>query len=146
MANYKWEVGFVFLDNNYFKDAIRTYVIHVGRNLKFVKNDSKRVRVGCLGAQNKCQRSAYCSYVSSRKIWQLRKLLVFHSCSKEFKINIIKAKWLSETLDRTLIENPKLKINDVRQRALRKWNTHVSISTARKARALVITLSLTRSN
>jgi len=104
--------------------------------MKFLKNDSKRVRVGCLGAQNKCQWSAYCSYVCSRKIWQLRKLLDVHSCSKEFKINIIKAKWLSETLDQTLIDNPKLKINDVRQRALRKWNTHVSISTARKARAM----------
>jgi len=104
--------------------------------MKFLKNDSKRVRVGCLGAQNKCQWSAYCSYVRSRKNWQLRKLLDVHSCSREFKINIIKAKWLSETLDRTLIENPKLKINDVRQRALRKWNTHVSISTARKVRAM----------
>jgi len=39
-------------------------------------------------------------------------------------------------LDQTLIENPKLKINDVRQRALRKWNTHVSISTTRKAKAM----------
>ena len=136
MADYKWEVGTVFLDNNHFKDAIRAYAIHAGRNMKFLKNDSKRVRVGCLGAQNKCQWSAYCSYVRSRKIWQLRKLLDVHSCSREFKINIIKAKWLSETLDQTLIENPKLKINDVRQRALRKWNTHVSISTARKARAM----------
>jgi len=137
MTDYKWEVGTVFLDNNHFKDVIRTYAIHAGRNMKFLKNDSKRVRVGCLGAQNKCQWFAYCSYVRSRKIWQLRKLLDVHSCSREFKINIIKAKWLSETLDQTLIENPKLKINDVTQRALRKWNTHVSISTARKARAMV---------
>jgi len=52
MADYKWEVGTVFLDNNHFKDAIRTYAIHAGRNLKFLKNDSKRVRVGCLGAHN----------------------------------------------------------------------------------------------
>jgi len=137
MADYKWEVGTAFLDNNHFKDATRAYAIHAGRNLKFLKNDSNRVRVGCFGAQNKCQWSVYCSYVRSRKIWQLRKLLDVHSCSREFKINIIKVKWLSETLDQTLIENPKLKINDVRQRALRKWNTHVSISTARKARAMV---------
>ena len=136
MANYKWEVGTVFLENNHFKDAIRTYAIHAGRNMKFLKNDSKIVRVGCLGAQNKCQLSAYCSYVRSRKIWQLRKLLDVHCCTREFKINIIKAKWLSETLDRTLIENSKLKINDVRQRALRKWNTHVPISITRKARTM----------
>ena len=104
--------------------------------MKFLKNDSKRVRVGYLGAQNNCQWYAYCSYIPSRKIWKLRKLLDVHSCSREFKINIIKAKWLSETLDRTLIENPKLKRNDVRQRDLRKWNTHMSISTTRKARAM----------
>jgi len=40
----------------------------------------------------------------------------------------------------TLIENLKLKINDVRQRALRKWNTHVSISTTHKARALAVNI------
>jgi len=69
MVDYKWEVRIVFLDNNHFKDVIRTYAIHVGRNMKFLKNDSKRVRVGCLGAQNKCQWSTYCSYVPSCKIW-----------------------------------------------------------------------------
>ena len=59
-------------------------------------------------------------------------ILDVHSYSREFKINM----WLSETLDRTLIENPKLKINDVRQRALRKWITHVLISTTRKVRTM----------
>jgi len=59
MADYKCEVGTVFLDKNHFKDVVRTYAIHAGRNLKFLKNDSKRVRVGCLGAQNKCQWSGF---------------------------------------------------------------------------------------
>ena len=54
MVDYKWEVGTVFLNNNHFKDVIRTYAIHAERNMKFLKNDSKRVRIGCLGAQNKC--------------------------------------------------------------------------------------------
>ncbi|XP_047168923.1 uncharacterized protein LOC124837561 [Vigna umbellata] len=39
-------------------------------------------------------------------------------------------KWLSETLDNSLHENPNLKINEIRSKALRKWNTNVTISKA----------------
>ncbi|XP_017426215.1 uncharacterized protein LOC108334790 [Vigna angularis] len=51
MADYKWEVGTIFSGKEDFKDAIRRYVVHAGRDLKFVKNDNRRVRVRCMGAQ-----------------------------------------------------------------------------------------------
>ncbi|XP_017423618.1 uncharacterized protein LOC108332827 [Vigna angularis] len=51
MADYKWEVGTLFIDKNDFKEAIRSYVVHTGRALKFVKNDKCRVRVRCMGGQ-----------------------------------------------------------------------------------------------
>ncbi|XP_047159356.1 uncharacterized protein LOC124829828 [Vigna umbellata] len=34
-----------------FKEAIRSYVVHTERALKFVKNDKRRVRVRCMGGQ-----------------------------------------------------------------------------------------------
>jgi len=45
MANYRWEVGTTFVDKEQFFDGVRMYVVHVGRNLKFEKNDKERVRV-----------------------------------------------------------------------------------------------------
>ncbi|XP_047178708.1 uncharacterized protein LOC124845628 [Vigna umbellata] len=46
------------------------------------------------------------------------------------------AKWLSETLDNSLYQNPNLKINEIHSKALRKWNTNVTISKARRAKII----------
>ena len=54
MADYKWDVGTYFLDKEHFRDVVRTYAIHGGRNIRFVKNDKRRIRVRCMGAQGNC--------------------------------------------------------------------------------------------
>ncbi|XP_058733572.1 uncharacterized protein LOC131605205 [Vicia villosa] len=42
IKDYKWQLGTYFFTNQDFKDAIRTYEIHNGRNMKFKKNDKKK--------------------------------------------------------------------------------------------------------
>lgn len=37
----------LFSSKDEFKSVVGTYVIHNGRDLRFIKNDSKRVRVVC---------------------------------------------------------------------------------------------------
>ena len=54
MADYKWDVGTYFLDKEQFRDVVRTYAIHGGRNIRFVKNDKHRVRVRRIGVQGNC--------------------------------------------------------------------------------------------
>jgi len=39
MAEHKWDVGTIFIDKDHFTHALRTYVVHSGINIKFVKND-----------------------------------------------------------------------------------------------------------
>ncbi|WVY96917.1 hypothetical protein V8G54_029068 [Vigna mungo] len=56
LGEYKWEVGTYFLEKREFTKAIRTYELSNGRNLKFIKNDRKRVSVKCLGGNGKCKR------------------------------------------------------------------------------------------
>ncbi|WVY90817.1 hypothetical protein V8G54_036331 [Vigna mungo] len=136
MSEYKWEVGTKFSDKNEFMEAVRSYVVHAGRNLKFLKNDNRRVRVRCLGAEKQCPWMAYCGYLEGCRTWQLRKILDTHTCSRQFNIKMMNAKWLSDTLDTTLLENLNLKINDIRSKALRKWNINVSLSKARRARLM----------
>ncbi|XP_014522767.1 uncharacterized protein LOC106779210 [Vigna radiata var. radiata] len=69
MSEYKWEVGTKFRDKNEFMDAVRSYAVHGGKDLKFIKNDNKR-------------------------------------------------------------------INEIRSKALRKWNTNVTLSKARRAKIM----------
>ena len=54
MRDYKWDVGTYFVSKKAFQEAIRTYAIHSGRNLKFRKSDKKRVRVICKGSKGSC--------------------------------------------------------------------------------------------
>jgi len=65
MADHKWEVGTYFLDKEHFRDVVRTYAIHSGRNIRFVKNDKRIIRVRCVGAQGNCPWLAYCALLTS---------------------------------------------------------------------------------
>lgn len=47
MEDYKWEVEKYFATKEDFKEGVRTYVIHFGRNLKFNKNDNQKMRLIC---------------------------------------------------------------------------------------------------
>lgn len=47
MVDYKWVLGIFFATKEDFKETIKTRAIHYGRNLKFKKNDNKRMWVIC---------------------------------------------------------------------------------------------------
>ncbi|XP_017410575.1 uncharacterized protein LOC108322825 [Vigna angularis] len=79
---------------------------------------------------------AYCGYLEGCRTWKLRKILDTHTCNRQFNIKMMNAKWLSETLDTTVLENPNLKVNEIGSKALRKWNTNVTISKARRAKLM----------
>ncbi|XP_014491068.1 uncharacterized protein LOC106753729 [Vigna radiata var. radiata] len=68
--------------------------------------------------------------------WQLRKVVDNHSCSRQFNIKMMNAKWLSETLYNSLQQNLNLKINEIHSKALRKWNTNVTLSKVRRAKIM----------
>ncbi|XP_014506237.1 uncharacterized protein LOC106765989 [Vigna radiata var. radiata] len=136
MTNYRWEVDTIFSGKDEFKDAIRRYVVHAGRALKFVKNDNHRVRVRCMAGQCKCPWVAYCGYLPSHKIWQLRKIIDTHTCSRQLNIKLMNSKWLSQEIDKSLVDNPNLNVKDIHSKALRKWNTNVSISKARRTKLI----------
>ncbi|WVY99898.1 hypothetical protein V8G54_025968 [Vigna mungo] len=131
-----WEVGTKFRDKNEFMEAVRSYAVHGGRDLKFIKNDNRQVRVRCLGAQKSCPWMTYCGYMEGCSTWQLRKVVDNRSCSRQFNIEMMDAKWLSDTLDNSMQQNPNLKINEIRSKALRKWNTNVTLSKARRAKIM----------
>ncbi|XP_027910402.1 uncharacterized protein LOC114169447 [Vigna unguiculata] len=85
--------GTYFSEKGDFVEAIRSYALENGRSLKIVKNDRRRVRVKCLGGKGKCPWLAYCGYMQAVKSWQLRKIVDTHTCSREFNLRLINAKW-----------------------------------------------------
>ena len=113
MSEYKWEVGTYFAEKLEFVEAIRTYALENGRSLKIFKSDKRRVRVKCLGANGKCPWYAYCGYMNSVNMWQLRKIIDQHTCSREFNIHLINSKWLSKRFEKVVRSNPKTKAVEI---------------------------------
>ncbi|WVY93807.1 hypothetical protein V8G54_032895 [Vigna mungo] len=119
---YKWEVGTYFVEKNEFTDVIWTYALSNGRNLKFIKNDKKRISVKCMGGKGKCKWYAYCAFRSDVNAWQLRKVFDTHSCSRDFNVKLMTSKWLSQRMEKTVRENLTMKVMDIRDKVNRKWN------------------------
>ncbi|WVZ24361.1 hypothetical protein V8G54_002905 [Vigna mungo] len=113
MDGYKWEVGTFFAEKKEFMDAIRTYALGNGRNMKFIKNDKKRIIVKCLGGKGKC-----------------------NCCSRDFNVKLMTSKWLSERIEKYVRENPSMKVMDIRDKVTRKWNVGISRNMAFRARAM----------
>ncbi|WVZ26344.1 hypothetical protein V8G54_004888, partial [Vigna mungo] len=120
MMDYKWDLGTYFANKQDILDAIKTYVVENGRNLTYVKNDKKRIRVKCMGAKGKCPWMAYCGYMNAVQTWQLRTIVDNHTCSREHKVKLLNSKWLSKRLEKTVRENPKVKIGEIRDKISRK--------------------------
>ncbi|WVY90703.1 hypothetical protein V8G54_036217 [Vigna mungo] len=90
---YKWELGTYFVEKKKFTDVIRTYALSNGRSLKFIKNVKKK----------------------------LRKVFDAHNCSRDFNVKLMTSKWLSERMEKTVRENPTMKVMDIREKLTKKW-------------------------
>ncbi|XP_050915594.1 uncharacterized protein LOC127130666 [Lathyrus oleraceus] len=123
MLDYKWELGTYFAAKNDFKEAITSYAVQLGRDLRFSKNDKQRVRVIC---KEGCDWNAYCGKLPYEDSWKLRKLVDKHNCSGSYNMKLMTTKWLSKRIQKSLKDNPNLKIRDIKEKAQRKLNVGVS--------------------
>ncbi|XP_022635666.1 uncharacterized protein LOC106758433 [Vigna radiata var. radiata] len=118
MVDFKWEVGTYFVEKEDILDAIKTYAMENGRNLKFVKNDKRRIRVRCLGSKGTCPWVVYFGFMGAIKSWQVRTVFDTHTCTREHKMRLFNAKWLSRKLEKTVRENPNVKGVDIREKSV----------------------------
>nr|KYP72446.1 hypothetical protein KK1_005035 [Cajanus cajan] len=79
-----------------------------------------------------CSWESYCGKIPYQQIWKLRKIVYKHTCSRDYKVILLSTKWLSGKLKIAKRENPKLKINDIRERVQR--NAGISKLMAIRAR------------
>ena len=107
--------------------------------LKVFRNDKRRICVKCLGAKGKCKWYAYCGYKATQSTWQLRKIINKHTCSREFNVRLMTLKWLSGRLEKTLRENPNVKLTNLKNKIGRKWNIGVSRSMIFRTRTMEYT-------
>ncbi|WVZ03648.1 hypothetical protein V8G54_024454 [Vigna mungo] len=134
MIDFKWEVGTYFAEKQDILEAMKSYSLDNGRNIKFLKNDKQRMRLKCVGATGKCPWRLYFGYMKAVKTWQLRRMLDSHTCSREFNLKLIDSKWLSKKIEKTIRDNPTVKGVDIREKVQRKYNIGISRCMAYRAK------------
>jgi len=77
--------------------------------------------VCCIGAQGQCEWYEYCGFLPSTSCWQLRKINDVHTYARQFKVDLLSIEWLSGRLETCISQNPKLRSNNVRNKAVKKW-------------------------
>ncbi|KAK2357350.1 hypothetical protein QL285_094629 [Trifolium repens] len=137
MIGYKWVKGTTFSNREEFKKAILDFSVANNVDLKFIKNDKERVRVGC---KSGCPFVALLSKVPGEDTWQLRTLNDEHKCMPEYRVQRLNADWLGRKLVTSVRENPNIKVTDICSKAHEKWRAGVSRLKAYRARKKAIDL------
>ncbi|RYQ95182.1 hypothetical protein Ahy_B08g090243 isoform A [Arachis hypogaea] len=120
MSEYKWEVGTLYVSREEFKDCATAYAVHTGRDLRFDKVDLRRVKI------------------KNEQTWQLTSCHNKHSYSRELKIGIMHANWLSKVFLKTIAENPKIKLSTLMKKAYSKWNVELTKSKAARVKQFAL--------
>ncbi|RYR31286.1 hypothetical protein Ahy_B01g056087 [Arachis hypogaea] len=135
MSEYTWEVGTLYVSREEFKDCATAYAVSSGRGLRFTKVDLKRVKVECVEG---CDWYAYCGKMKHERSWQLKSCNNKHNCSRELKIGIMHARWLSKVFLNKIAENPKIKLTTLMRKAYTKWNVELTKSKASRVRQFAL--------
>ncbi|XP_058776171.1 uncharacterized protein LOC131650482 [Vicia villosa] len=129
--DYKWVLGSLFSTREEFKEAVSSYAVHNGRDLRYLKNDKTRVRVGC---KEGCGWVALCSKLPHEDTWQLRTLNDNHTCSREYNVRMFNTNWLGKKLYSTVRINPNVKLTAICDKVHEKWNAGMNRMKAYRAR------------
>ncbi|CAK8576605.1 unnamed protein product [Lathyrus sativus] len=121
--HYKWVLRSFFSTKRELEEVIASYVVHNGRDLRCLKNDNIRVRVGC---KEGCGWVALRSKFPNAGTWQLRTLNDNHTCNREFNVKMFNSNWLRKKVYTTVRINPNVKLTAICEKVHEKWNVGMS--------------------
>lgn len=99
------ELGMLFTNLQSFKTAVKDYNIHLGREIKWMKNDKTRVRSKCKQHQC-CNWEIYCSWSEMHKCFQIKTFVSEHTCDRVLKNKQVDKNWIVEKLEEKIRMKP----------------------------------------
>ncbi|KAK8694127.1 hypothetical protein V6N13_071684 [Hibiscus sabdariffa] len=123
--NQEFCIGMLFKDGKDFKDAIRKYSKLSRRELKIVRNESKRIRVKCIA-------SAKCPWRIFVKIFQEE-----HNFCVSFQNKMVNVSAIADHFEATIRYHPKMKLNEIQRRVASEMHVNVNITRCKRAKKRV---------
>ncbi|RYR69235.1 hypothetical protein Ahy_A03g015779 [Arachis hypogaea] len=131
---YVFKVGLEFKSLGQFKDAIREHALLNGRDIRYIKNDKVRCRVGCREKKGKCRWIAFASKVGSSDCFRLKTLNGKHTCGRDYSGRLASSSWVSQKIVTNISRGEEMKIATVIQTIQDKCTANISVTKAYWAR------------
>ncbi|GAA0173928.1 hypothetical protein LIER_27429 [Lithospermum erythrorhizon] len=122
--NPRFAIGILFSCRVELKTAIDTLSIKDARDVKYIRNENKRVRVVC--RDDECKWYIYARKLSGETGLQIRGCHLDHTCIPVYDNKTLKSSWLAKHYVKKFRNSPSLRAVDFRKEMNLKLGQHVS--------------------
>ncbi|XP_025670684.1 uncharacterized protein [Arachis hypogaea] len=102
----RFELEMRFASVERFKDVVKDSFIAEGREVKWIKNDRERVRVGC--RDEECNFLVHLSYNKTLQCYQIKTYQPEHSCARDLGSNAADQHWISRKIVKRMATHPHM--------------------------------------
>ncbi|XP_057250030.1 uncharacterized protein LOC130591125 [Beta vulgaris subsp. vulgaris] len=130
--NFFFHLGQEFEDVIEFRNAITTYCVTNGRDVKFSRNDEKRVHGKCKAEG--CPWRIWASVDKGKTTFTVKTLVPTHNCGRIPIVKKIRASWIATTYHSKFKVNPYMKCQEIVDTIWSEYGVKTSLWLALKAR------------
>jgi hypothetical protein len=132
MDNPTLVVGNTFHDAAKFRKVVRQYNIIRRKDLKFKKNEKKRIMIVCKDA--KCKYRVYGRQLKDEMTFLLISLRPKHSYTRKYQNHMITSSWIADWCMESFRELPNMPIDVLQKKVKAKYNVDVHMSSPYRVR------------
>jgi hypothetical protein len=132
MNNPTLVIGNTFRNASDFRKAVRQYNILRGKELRFKKNELKRIVVVC--KDSNCKYRVYERQLKNAQTFLLVSIRPKHTCTRRYQNHMVTSTWIAEWCMDSFMEQPNMPIDVLRKKVKNKWNVDVHVSSLYRAR------------
>ncbi|XP_058751092.1 uncharacterized protein LOC131624128 [Vicia villosa] len=131
--NFKFEWGMEFNSLDEFREAIREWPVLNGREIKFVKNESYRVRVEC---RAKCGFLILCSKVGHKHTFAIKTIFDKDACARVLDNRSASSRWVAKAVVKKMQTSQSARITDIIQDLRLNFSVGITVARAWKAKLI----------
>ncbi|XP_070049454.1 uncharacterized protein [Nicotiana tomentosiformis] len=132
-----WELGLVFDNIDKFREAVTKYAIQEKKQIEKYVNGPGKVRVKC--SKEGCKWLLFASVYENSNNFMVKTYYPINKCGETNKNYICNSKYLAKRFRDRIIEHPNIRIFKFQETIKKELGIHVGMTTARRARAKVLT-------
>lgn len=135
----QFSLGMVFQDVKQLRKAIKTYSVFHRKQLQYIRNEARRIRVKCNAAAG-CPWLFSASYDERARGLVVKTLIDEHSCAASFKNNMVDVEMIAENFQTAIKNEPRMRLKQLKERIKDEMKVDVTMITVKRARRKVLNM------